>query len=95
MTKLAEIDDPQGGRNKIRSGDAVKVLRGGADKTGFSARFCHAVERDGAVVEVVVYGGRGFDPAAPGDGGSRAKMRSLRPERIARMSQAHVDRRRC
>ena len=73
-----EIDDPQGGRNKIRAKDRVHVGPSRPGKRdGFDATFISAKEKDGAIAEVTVYGG-------PGQ--SRA-LRTFRPERIFRKAQ--------
>jgi hypothetical protein len=69
------IDDPQGGRNRIRKGDPVRVLKGGADKTGFNARFeCATVADDGALIDVTVWGGARM----------HERWRTVTPERIKR-----------
>jgi hypothetical protein len=94
--KVKEIADPQGGRNRIRSGDAVKIRRGVADSSGFKAVFIEAlVDAAGTVIEVVVYGGRGYDPAKGplNNGGAICQFRTVLPDRVCRMSQSHVKRR--
>jgi len=95
--KVREISDPAGGRNLIRSGDGVRVRRGGADPTGFAAVMIDAdVDASGQLVAVTVFGGRGYDPAKlPRDNGQAiGQFRTIRPERIRRLSQAHIERRR-
>lgn len=89
MNRVSEIGDPQGGRNRIRAGDAVRVLRGGVDASGFDARFRYAdVDDAGEVVAVTVFGGRGFRPELPTRSQHGiAQFRTLRPERIRRRSQ--------
>ena len=92
-TRVEEIKDPQGGRNYIRHGDGVKVTAGPGDKQSFKARFMYAVvDDDGVIVEVTVYGGKGFDPAKPDmEQDAVVKTRTLRPCRIRRMSQATIE----
>lgn len=73
--KCEEIGDPQGGRNRIRKGDTVKVKIPG--KTSFKATFHGATVIDGTVVDVEVYGGpHGI-----------AGWRVLRPSTIHRVAQ--------
>lgn len=89
-----EISDPQGGRNMIRTGDAIKVLSDEIDKTSFKAIFKKAVcEEDGAILWVDCYGGYGYNPALPMvKQPKQGQFRSVRPERVCRVSQAKVER---
>lgn len=97
FTRVTEIADPQGGRNRIRANDAVKVTKGGADRSSFLAEFRYAdVDDDGNVVQITVFGGPKYDPAFPWNGQHRlahALTRTVVPKRVQRVSQAHVDRR--
>ena len=83
LERVTEIRDPQGGRNLIRSGDVVFVApsRPGR-RDGFEATFKFAKVVNGHVEYCEVYGG----PIG------RASMRSIRPERIRRRSQAKTRR---
>lgn len=79
VARVNEIRDPQGGRNMIREGDVVFVSpsRPGR-RDGFEATFRFAKTVNGRVEYVEVYGGPH----------GRAGLRSIRPERIKRRSQA-------
>lgn len=97
LTRTDLIADPQGGRNLIRAGDAVKVRPApGADKQSFLARFKYGeVDEFGRLVQATVIGGRGFNPAKPPtEQDAVVEIRTVFPHRIVRVSQAHIDRKR-
>lgn len=72
--KITEIKDPQGGRNLIREGDAIKVAAGIGNKTSFIGTFLGAtVGPDGSIDCIDVVGKCGF--------------RSIRPSRVHRVAQ--------
>lgn len=90
MTRVYEIQDPQGGRNQLRAGDPVRVAAAGAEGRGFKAAFRYAeVDAAGRVVAVTVTGGRGYVPGLPArqqDG--VVQWRTVAPGRVRRMSVA-------
>ena len=80
LTKVTEIHDPQGGRNRIREGDDVRVLAGPGNKQSFPARFLYAeANEEGTVIQVVVYGAA-TRKRAP-------STRTFVPTRIKRVAQ--------
>lgn len=97
--RLTEIPDPQGGRNRIREGDAVKIDPNIAEKSRWEAIFKYAeTDSDGDITSVTVFGAPGFDAAAyrAGKLSDRKRapaIRSVLPERVHRMSQSHINRR--
>lgn len=86
MIRVREIADPQGGRNRIRDGDPVRVLRGHLDLTGFDAVFRYAdLDPAGEVVAVTVVGGRGYTHGRSArDQTGVVEWRTVPPDRIRR-----------
>lgn len=76
---------PVGGRNLVRPGDVVRVVKGPVDPSGFKAR---VITIDPDTNTVCVYGGRGYDPARDmAHQTGQAQFRTFTLDRIRRMAQ--------
>lgn len=96
MARVTDIADPQGGRNRVRAGDPVRVDAGASDKSSFPATFEYADTDDaGEIVSITVFGGRGYQPLVPRTKQpehARLEWRTVRPNRVRRMARATIER---
>lgn len=89
-TRITDIPDPQGGRNRLRAGDPVRICAGPVDATGFRATF-HSADLDeyGTIVALTVFGGRGYVPGLPfAKQTGVCEWRTFDPARVSRMAVA-------